>query len=132
MHRVRGDGLVQHGPLRHRGDFFKEPFGCFRQGTALFTGLLVHQLDEAFVTVSQYSGEGEDFVFREEIGDHGGPIIIPLDGLRAQDLGRPAARSGIHRLVDQPAHFLEFRFGRPPLLGFLQPITHAYSGVNGT
>jgi hypothetical protein len=38
-----------------------------RQRTSLFTGLLIRQLDEAFVAVGQYLGEGEDFVFREQI-----------------------------------------------------------------
>ena len=63
MHRVRGDGLVQDGPLRRRRDLLKEPLGFFRQGASLFAGLLVRQFDEAFVSVSQYPGEGEDLVF---------------------------------------------------------------------
>ena len=90
-----------------------------RERPSLFTGLLVGQFDEAFVTIGQYLGEGQDLVFREQIGDHRRPVIIPLDRVRAQDLGRPAAGAGIHRLVDQPAHFLQLRLGRPPLFGFL-------------
>ena len=119
MHRVRRDGLVQDGPLRHRRDLLEEPFGLVCQGASLFAGLLVRQFDEAFVTVSQYLGEGEDFVFREQISDHRCAIVIPLNRFRPQHLGRPTARPGIHRLVDQPTHLLEFGLGRPPLLGFL-------------
>ena len=64
-------------------------------------------------------GEGEDLVFGKEIGDHRGPVVIPLDRVFPQHLGRPAARAGIHRFVDQPAHFVELGLGRPPLFGLL-------------
>jgi hypothetical protein len=70
-----------------------------RPADPLFASLLVPQLDKAFVAVGRYLGEGEDFVFREHVGDHRGPVIIPLDRFRTQDLGRPAARPGIHRVV---------------------------------
>ena len=99
VYGIGGDCLVEHRAAGNRGYLLEEVSGLFAKGAAILAGLLVGQLDEAFVAVAEDLGEGEHLMLREQVGDHRGAVVVALHRGLAKDLRRPAAGAVIHGMA---------------------------------
>ena len=111
---ARRDHVVQDRPARDLGQLgLKGEVGLDVAGR-------LSDLDEALVALAQDFGQREALVVRHDVGDHRGAVVIGLDRVLSQPLGRPAAGAGVHGFVQQTLHLANLVVGGAAVLGRLE------------